>query len=292
MAAAQTLANGTSLRVWSFGGGFNGDRAVPAPVIELIEGQSAAITLNSMMPHSIHPHGLDVNQANDGVPTTSGFVGMAMPMMGNFGRVAGLPSLGSSYTYSFVAPHAGTYMYHCHGDTVLHQEMGMVGTIVVRPADGSTDRVWTGGPQFSREHIWHLHTFDTTWHTQTLSGAGTVRYRPDVFMINGRQSVAATADSATAIRGMADDVVLIRLVNTGYLPAVVSLGGLTFQVIASDGRPLRATPMVTQWQVAAGERYDILLTLTAGTLREAQVDYYNIRGTAVLGSATTMIQAS
>ena len=292
MAARQTLADGSTLPVWSFGGGFNNDRAVPAPVIELVEGQAAAISLSTMMPHSIHPHGLDVDQANDGVPATSGFVGMAMPMMGNFGRVAGLPSLGSSYTYRFTAPHAGTYMYHCHVDTVLHQEMGMVGTIIVRPPDGNAGFAWEGGPQFTREYIWQLHTFDTSWHSQRISGAGTVRYRPNVFMINGRNGNLATTDTTIAISGVPGDVVLLRLVNAGYLPAVVSLGGLMFQVIASDGRPLREIITTDQWQIAAGERYDLLLLLTAGTARTATVDYYDIRGSRILGSVSTLIQVS
>ncbi len=291
MGASQTLADGSALRVWSFGGGFNNDRPVPSPVIELIEGQTAAITLNSMMPHTLHPHGLDVNQANDGVPSTSGFVGMAM-MMGNFGRVGGLPSLGTSFTYTFVAPHAGTYLYHCHVDTVLHLEMGMYGSIIVRPPDGATDRAWNGGPQFQREYLWHLHTYDSSWHGLTVSGAATVRYRPNVFMINGRQNDLAANDPTVAISGSGGDSVLLRLVNPGYLPADVSLGGLEFQVIASDGRPVRSTFSATRLRILPGERYDLLLTLPAGTNTLASIDYLDIRGATVLGSVNTVITAT
>ena len=34
----QTMADSTSIRTWFFGSGFNGDRTVPSPVIEAIEG--------------------------------------------------------------------------------------------------------------------------------------------------------------------------------------------------------------------------------------------------------------
>lgn len=289
MGTSQILAGGATLATWTFGNGFNGDRAAPAPVIELTEGTMAAITLSSMMPHTIHPHGLDVNQANDGVPTTSGFVGMPA-MMGNFGRVAGLPSLGSSYTYQFMAPHAGTYMYHCHVDTVLHQEMGMVGTIIVRPPDSNANTAWTGGPMFDREYVWHLHTFDTTWHNQMTSDANTVRYRPDVFMINGRNGGDTATDPSTFISGVSGQKVLVRAVNSGYLPATINLGDLVFEVIASDGRPLPNPIQTSSLQISAGERYDLLLSLPANGTYGARVDYSNARGTAILGSAFTVVQ--
>lgn len=288
MNGSQTMANGASIGTWYFGGGFNGDRTVPSPVIECTEGQTAQVTLSSMMPHSIHLHGLDVNQANDGVPSTSGYVGGGMGG-GGFGRVSGYTSLGSSYTYTFTAPHAGTYMYHCHVDTVLHFEMGMYGTVIVRPADGSTNRAWTNGPTFDKEYIWHLHTFDSSWHGSMVSGANTVRHRPDYFMINGRDGANTLTDATTAIAAGAGQKVLIRTTNVGYQPARVRLGGLAFEVIASDGRPLPAPITATEWLVAPGERYDLLLTMPASGQRNATVDYFDIRKGAVLGSASTTV---
>jgi FtsP/CotA-like multicopper oxidase with cupredoxin domain len=290
MGATQTLDDGLALSVWSFGGGFNGDRAVPAPVIEAIQGQDVAITLSTMMPHTLHPHGLDVDQANDGVPTTSGFVGMAMPMMGgNFGRVQGLPSLGSSFTYRFVAPHAGTYAYHCHVDTVLHMEMGMAGTIIVRPSNGSANQAWDNGPLFDSEYIWHLHTFDSTWHGLNVSGPATVRYRPDYFLINGRSGSDLLADAATAVQAAPGSRVLVRVFNPGYLPARVSLGGILFDVIASDGRPLRQALGVNSLLVGPGERYDVLFSMPAGAGSTASIDYLDITGSRVRGTALTTI---
>jgi FtsP/CotA-like multicopper oxidase with cupredoxin domain len=295
MGGRQTMSDGTSIRTWFFGSGFNGDRTVPSPVIEAIEGHTLRVTLSSPMPHSIHWHGLDVDQANDGVPGTSGYVahhfgGRHGGGRMDFGRVSGYTNLGSPFTYTFVAPHAGTYMYHCHVDTVLHFEMGMYGTLIVRPADGSTGRAWSNGPSFDKEYVWHLHTFDSSWHRYMVSGPGTARHRPDYFMINGRDGFDTLSDPATAIEADPGEKVLIRCTNVGYQLAEVKLGGLPFDVIASDGRPLAETVRTTALIVAPGERYDILLTMPASGKRTATVDYLHIRGDGtLLGTASTSI---
>jgi FtsP/CotA-like multicopper oxidase with cupredoxin domain len=86
--------------------------------------------------------------------------------------------------------------------------------------------------------------------------------------------------------------VLIRLNNVGYQPALVQLGGLEFDVIASDGRPLAQTFRSDSLMIAPGERYDILLTLPLSGSWTAMVDYYHIRGDGtLLGTAVTSINA-
>jgi len=250
------------------------------------------VTLFSVMPHTIHFHGLDVDQANDGVPSTSGYVGHGHGGGGmDFGRVDGYTSLGTSFPYSFVAPHAGSYAYHCHVDTVLHFEMGMYGTVIIRPPDGSTGQAWAGGPTFEKEYVWHLHTFDSSWHQGGIpvSGPDTVRHRPDYFMINGRDGARTLSDPTTAISAEAERTVLIRTNNMGYQPALVRLGGLPFQVIASDGRPLPSPIVTAQQLVAPGERYDLLFQMPPATDRTATVEYFDIRLARILGTATTSI---
>lgn len=289
-----TMADGRQISVWGFlptgvtgPQSFNNDRANPAPTLVVTEGSLVQLTLNSMHPHTIHLHGLDVNQANDGVPATSGFVGEGM-----MGNTSGYMSLGGSYTYRFVAPKAGTYMYHCHFDTVLHMERGMTGAIVVRPPDGSSTQVWANGPVFNREYLWQLNTFDSLYHALNSSTAGiTSRYRPDYFLINGRDGGNLLTDSTVAVTATPGQIVLIRLVNFGYLPALVNLGGIPFDIIASDGRPLRQTLLQqTEVFISAGERYDVLFIMPAGGApAPATVAYYNIMGTNVLGTASTTI---
>ena len=294
MMGTAALTDGRRIRTWYFGNGFNGDRTVPSPVIECTQGETARITLVSMMPHSIHLHGLDVDQANDGVPSTSGYVGRSMGRgpMADFGRVSGAQSLGRSYTYSFTAPHAGTYMYHCHVDTVLHFEMGMYGTVIVRPPGGLTDRAWSDGPRFDKEYIWHLHTFDSSWHQSRVSGATTTRHNPDCFLLNGRDGADALADPTSAILAGPGQRVLIRATGVGYQPARLRLGGLPFSVIASDGRPLPEAIRTDTWMLAPGERYDLLLEMPASGEYTAAIDYHDIRGRRVLGSVATRIRVT
>lgn len=289
-----TTNNGTTVSTWYFregsGQGFNGDRTIPSPVIEAWEGQTVNITLTSNRPHSIHLHGLDVPQAMDGVPGTSGYVAVATPTDG-FGRVEGYVNLGSPFVYTFVAPQAGTYMYHCHIDTVLHVERGMIGTVIVRPPDGDERHVWDGGPAFDKEYLWHLHTLDSTWHSQMVSDANTVRHRPDFFMINGKDGSDLTDEPTVALRGSFGDRILVRATNVGYQVARVQLGGLPFDVVASDGRPLASTLTgVTELLIAPGERYDLIFTMPLGADTDATVEYYDGRLVNVLGTAATTIQ--
>lgn len=268
--------------VWSFAGagprgmrGFNGDRDFPGPVFEFIQGEPGAIAFTNLsaMHHSIHAYGLDGNSQKARVSQTAFSV----------------PSMGSK-TFRFVAPSAGTYFYHSHVDTALQMEMGLYGAVIVRPPNGASNIAWEDGPAFDREYIWQLHTFDTRWHTAAATGPATLRYRPNVFMINGKDGAATLTDPATAIRAAQGKKVLLRLISYGQMPAVVDLGGVPFKVIAADGRPAKE-PIAGQrtWRISPGERYDLLLTLSAADVRPATVTYYNIRGTRPVGAVRTTI---
>ena len=288
------LFDGGLVRTWYFGNGFNNDRRWAGPIIEATEGENVEITLVSGMPHSIHLHGLDVDQANDGVPATSGYVGMSRSgsMMSGFGRVEGYNNLGSSYTYKFKAPKAGTYQYHCHVDTVLHYDMGMHGTIIIRPKSGKITEAWDGGPTFSKEYVWQMGTFDTSWHNQRVSGAGTVRYRPNRFMINGVNGDDAKTDTTVAISAKADEKVLVRLNQTSYQSAEINFDGLEFDIIAADGRPANKIQKVTSLYIAPGERYDILITMPSSGSYNAIVNYYDNKGVNIMGSVETILTSS
>lgn len=285
IAPIETLAG--PVPVWAFSAsglkgarGFNGDRDFPGPVVEFLQGAPATLALSneSSLNHSIHLYGLDVRAAK--YAATRGLAGV--PPAGNEG-------------YQFTAPFAGTYFYHCNVDAPLHMEMGMYGAVIVRPASGATNLAWDGGPSFDREYIWQLHTFDTRWHRAEKTGPGTLRYRPNVFMINGRDGTAPLVDPATAIRAPTESKVLLRLISYGQMPALVDLGGVPFEVIASDGRPLKQAPLKGRGalRISPGERYDLLLSLPASAgPRHARVTYLNIRGTDAVGAVRTTITAT
>ncbi len=99
------LEDGTALPFWGYGLSSVGEITLPAPVLTYTLDQNVNIVFSNPSPesHTIHLHGLDVDQANDGVPSTS----FNIPLNG-------------TGSYQFVADHAGTVLYHCHVTTTLH----------------------------------------------------------------------------------------------------------------------------------------------------------------------------
>lgn len=274
------IIGGRSVGVWFFdrdfsNQGFMGNRYLPSAHLEIIEGQPTAIDFRNMSPmdHTIHLHGLDVDQQNDGVPATS----FAIPSMG-------------SYTYRFLAPHAGTYHYHCHVDTVIHYHRGMTGTLIVRPPDAATDRAWDGGPAFDEEVLWQLLTYDLTWANVSNSGAGTARHRPGVFLLNGFESAQARVDPFTRLVAAAGQRIYLRVLNSAYQWGRVRLAGLPFDIVASDGRPMRQVVTTDTWDIGPGERYDLLLTPASPISADATVEYLDDWTGGVRGSVATRLE--
>lgn len=115
--------DGQDMRIWGFidWDSTNTD-VLPSPALVFNEGDSVSLLVDNIseMPHTVHLHGLDVDQQNDGVPGTSFQID---------GYNAGY--------YHFRTDKPGTYLYHCHVETVIHLQMGMYGVIVVRPAAGN-----------------------------------------------------------------------------------------------------------------------------------------------------------
>lgn len=274
-----TSFNDVNVQLWFYAlqgtnAGFMNDRFMPSVHIEVIEGELISVTFENQSSddHTIHWHGLDVDQANDGVESTS----MAIPPFGSF-------------TYQFIAPHAGTYHYHCHIDTVVHYHRGMAGAVIVRPPGGETDIAWQDGPSFDEEVLWHLTTYDTAWESENQSSAITARHRPNVFLLNGRETADALTCPFTVVKMGLNETGYIRVVNQAYQFARFSLGGLPFQIVATDGRPM-PTPITTDnWLIGTGERYDILFSSNEPYKALATIEYLDEFSSEVLGTVSTVI---
>jgi FtsP/CotA-like multicopper oxidase with cupredoxin domain len=95
--------------------------SLPGPTLEFTEGDTAVIYIHNrmMMPTSIHWHGLIVPNRYDGVSyLTSAPIG---PMQ--------------MYVARFPIVQSGTYWYHSH--TMLQEQIGLYGAIVIRPRGAS-----------------------------------------------------------------------------------------------------------------------------------------------------------
>ncbi|HEY1262172.1 MAG TPA: multicopper oxidase domain-containing protein, partial [Terriglobales bacterium] len=99
---------------------------MPAPLMSIDEDDEFFLTLTNvgmiMRPdlfeqHTVHFHGYpNASSFYDGVPDASVAI-----------------NIGGSFTYYYLAPDAGTYIWHCHITPPEHLQMGMVGQIFVRP---------------------------------------------------------------------------------------------------------------------------------------------------------------
>jgi len=251
-----TLPDHTQVYLWGYSlRNEPGSAVFPAPTLVVNEGDQVEVTLTNIGPkksgikqpaHTIHFHGLDTDQANDGVPHTSGDI-----------------LVGESFTYHFTATHAGTYFYHCHVDTVEHLQMGMHGAFIVK-AKGGANQAWTGGPSYDREYTFVLNEIDPVWHKAVETGAPYDRteFHPRYWTINGKAYPDTEGDPTTLITGKVGETVLVRIINSGYQPHAMHLHGHHFQVIASDGRPLPAPLEKDTVEVGPAERYDLLITFT------------------------------
>lgn len=259
---------GDTLRVFGYASSFSTQPPIPAPLLEIIEGDSVFIDFLNMSQghgHTIHLHGLDVDQQNDGVPALSFEVGHM-----------------DQETYKFKAPHPGTYLYHCHVGSTIHLQAGMYGPIIVRPSSGP-DYTWDGGYQFDQELLLFTSEIDPVWHEDSIldhmhSGnpmMDTLRvpkYVPQYFLVNGlsNQQLDDSLELKTSVGAKA----YLRLVNIGYCANTFILpSGLNAQIVSSDGRPLPQVEFSDTIEVYPGERYGVLCEANTEFLDSIQVIY-------------------
>ncbi|MGH2561928.1 MAG: multicopper oxidase domain-containing protein [Thermomicrobiales bacterium] len=117
--ATVELNSGTTIDAWTFNG------QAPGPELRVRQGDLIEVILvNDDIADgvSIHWHGVDVPNAEDGVA----------------GVTQDAVQPGQTYTYRFVAEDAGTYWYHSHQQSSKQVKKGLFGALVVLP-DGYDD---------------------------------------------------------------------------------------------------------------------------------------------------------
>lgn len=245
---------------------------LPGYTIEMQEDDSVGILFHNHSqgaPHTIHLHGLDVDQANDGVPMTSFVVDHE-----------------ETKSYRFKAPHPGTYLYHCHVHSPLHVQMGMYGLIIVHPKNGKKE-AWLDGPSFDTDIRWLMSEVDKSWHNNvpeedSLGILFLSDYDADYFLINGKSQEQLR--DGVDLHLQKQEKVIWRLANIGnYKNTIRFPEDLNAVLISSDGRPLKQFFEIDSITVFPGERYQLMLYPDQIIEDSISVEYINMNTQLIEG---------
>lgn len=240
------LPDGTALPIWGYGWVADGYITLPAPLLTYSQGEPVQLNFTNPSPesHTIHLHGLDVDQANDGVPGTS------------FQVVTGAEA-----TYEFTADYPGTFLYHCHVTTTLHLTMGMYGMVLVTRPDMT---LFEGGPSYAQDAPLLFSDLEVATNLDPVGSFPFHDIRPDVFMVNG-----ASGDQLESAEHIVHfepgEPVALRLGSMAYSRVVCQFPPeLNATCFMSDGRPLNTPFTADSLEIYPGERFTVLIEPDAG----------------------------
>ena len=271
---------------------------IPAPILEFTEGDTAIIRVHNMMKMetSIHWHGILLPNKEDGVPnlTTS-------PV-----------EPGETYTFTFPLIQSGTYWYHSH--TMLQEQSGLYGSIVIHPAAPEPDLKeyvlllsdWTdenphqvlrylkrggewyaikkGALQSYGEAIaagYFKDKLKQEWQRMPAMDVSDVYYNK--FLMNGQEK----NEFKDAKPG---EVIRLRIINgsaSTYFNLQYAMSYM--RVIAADG--INITPFsVNKLEIAVAETYDVLITVPETGAAELRATSWDVMGysSAYFGNGAIM----
>lgn len=270
-----SLPEGTSLYMWGFGDMNAGATAThaegagknlpqyPAPTLIVTEGQQVTINLTN---YGV-PDTLAVDDGAGGVTNVDNPVSIVVTghHVTATGGTPGLVTNGAKYgemvSYSFTAGAPGTYIYHSMGgpNPGLHQEMGLLGALIVRPASGIGTAYGPGtGTDYDQEYLYLLSEADPEVHFQMERGhyghfANNDRYAT-IYFVNGRvypdlvqgdfNPLFPHQPYQSLARSHPLDKVLVRTVNAGLDSHPFHFHGENHRFIGRDGGILSSNGVV------------------------------------------------
>ncbi len=244
--------------------------SIPGPTLEFTEGEQAVIhvTNNMKMETSVHWHGILLPNFQDGVPY------LTTPPI--------LP--GTTFTYTFPIIQSGTYWYHSH--TMLQEQSGVFGSIVIQPKkkqfDYDSEMVvmlsdWTNeNPKdvlrtLKRGTEWYNIKKGTAtplnqviargalgaqvdfWR-QRMEGADIADIYYPAFLVNGKQSREYPQFKP-------GEKIRLRIINgSASTQFWMTFGGEKPLLISADG--LDVLPVsIDKMFIAIAETYDVIITI-------------------------------
>ena len=263
--------------------------SIPGPTLEFTEGEYAIIYVKNEMKveTSIHWHGLLLPNYFDGVPY------LTTPPI----------KPGTSFKYEFPVRQAGTYWYHSH--TMLQEQSGVFGSILIHPKEKSMDydrdlvlmlSDWTDENPHSimrnlkRGNEWYQIKKGTAtplnkviargafgaqldfWR-QRMGGSDIADVYYPAFLVNGEESVEYS-DYKPGER------VRLRVINGSASSQFwMTIGGVPPLLVSADG--MDVVPVEhSKTFIATAETYDFIITIP-------QSGKIELRAMAQDGSGTT-----
>ncbi|MEY8849243.1 multicopper oxidase domain-containing protein [Psychroserpens sp. XS_ASV72] len=264
---------------------------IPGPTLEFKEGDLAIINVTNKMDEetSVHWHGLILPNFYDGVPYLT-----TPPIKAN-----------TTFQYRIPINQSGTYWYHSH--TMLQEQKGVYGSIVIHPKEKTLDydkdlvvvlSDWTNEKPMNvlrnlkRGNEWYQVKKGTAvplsrvikegalgaqfkfWRDR-MEGADIADVYYPAFLANGKK-LAEYSEFKTG------EKVRLRFINASASSYYwVDFGGGNPMIVASDG--VDVTPEYkNRFLFAIAETYDVIVTIPEGTLE--------ITATAQDGSGNTSIR--
>jgi FtsP/CotA-like multicopper oxidase with cupredoxin domain len=241
-----------SLIFWGYANGA-GPVQYPGPTMIVTAGQQITVALTNELgtPVSIVFPG-QVVEASGGVP------GLLTREALNADDPATVVNE-STVTYTFTPAEPGTYLYHSGTRPDLQVEMGLVGALIVRPANFDAQNPTAYGDArtgYDQEYLFLLTEMDKRVHdlveTGRISQVDTSDFFPVHWFINGRSSPDTLAPAGTGllpnqpydslVRMNPGERLLLRFVGAGRDLHPFHLHGNNFFILARDGRLLESAP--------------------------------------------------
>lgn len=163
----------------------------------------------------------------------------------------------STVTYTFTPAEPGTYLYHSGTRPDLQVEMGLVGALIVRPANFDAQNPTAYGDArtgYDQEYLFLLTEMDKRVHdlieTGRIRQVDTSDFFPVHWFINGRSAPDTLAPAGTGllpnqpydalVRMNPGERLLLRFVGAGRDLHPFHLHGNNFFILARDGRLLES----------------------------------------------------
>ena len=229
---------GTEIEMLSYGG------SIPGPTFDVEEG--ATITLNIQnkldIASTIHPHGINNDVENDGVPEIS--------------QSEILPGDSYQQTIRFTDP--GVYWYHPHVREDYAQASGMYANFVVRPSD---DSEWK---TYDSEQVVMLSDLQ-------INESGALDYNKEkvthVVMVSFDALQLVNGDKNPTLSGRANEVMRLYFTNAASARSFkLTIPDAYIKLVGGDNGLFEKEEIVDHVTVAPSERYFVdVLFESAGT---------------------------